>query len=272
MQSTEWRHVDPIFANGVENVYASRDGRVRLGDADGDRELQPSVGCRGKHGHYAILSLNNRSAYVHRLVYCAHSTLPLDTLRNGRVLFKEDAPVRADGVYRSAYDDLLFEVFQQCEDCGTLTRPLSPSAIPEESPDDEEEWRPVPINSFTKEQYRISNLGRLQKHSGITTGWPVRTYRQVELCLSRTEKKKMYMHKLVYLAFHTDANLEVRVSHTRSAPLLSDGTIRNYAVDVCETTHADCARQVHSEKRARMASGSGLEEKIETTDPEVLEG
>ncbi len=264
--------MDPIFTNGVENVYASRDGRVRLGDAAGDRELQPSVGSRGKHGHYAILSLNNRSAYVHRLVFYAHSTLPLDTLRNGRVLFKDDAPVRSDGVYRSAYDDLLFEVFQHCEECCTLTRPLSP--IAEEATEEMlegEEWRPVPINSFTREQYRISNMGRLEKHSGITTGWSVRTYRQVELCLSRTEKKKFYMHKLVYLAFHTDANLEVRVSHTRSAPLLSDGTYRNHAVDVCETTHADCARQVHAEKRARMASGSGLEEKIEMSEVAQLE-
>lgn len=260
---SEWRPVPPMFANGVDNIYASRDGRIRLGGAADARELLPSVGSQGKHGRYAILTLNNRSAYVHRLVFYAHSTLPLDTLSHGRVLFKEDALVRPDGVYRSAYDDLLFEVFQGCEDCGTLTRPLSPVAEPAEA-NDGEEWRPVPLNNFTREQYRISNRGRLQKHSGITTGWPVRTYRQVELCVSPTDKKKFYMHKLVYMAFHVDATLEAQVSHVPSAPLLTDGTYRNHAEDVCETTHVERARLAHADKRARMATF----EKIEMSERE----
>jgi hypothetical protein len=106
MSDEVWKQVREEFTFGVKDVWASTLGQIRIGD----KRIVANKGIKGKAGMYRSFRLNNHSAYIHRLVFFAHSTLPIETLQNGRVIFKNISDmIDEEGCYRNWYSDLLFE-------------------------------------------------------------------------------------------------------------------------------------------------------------------
>jgi hypothetical protein len=100
-----WKPVPTEFTYG-EEVLASNYGNIIYRDdlVIGHR------GARGKDGHYVSIEIKGHTVYFHRLVFYAHTDLPVSTLKQGRVIFKNKTGIiDSDGYYRNWYEDLLFE-------------------------------------------------------------------------------------------------------------------------------------------------------------------
>lgn len=106
MSDEVWKQVPDEFTFGVNDVWASTHGKIRIGT----RILQGNKGPKGNSGFYRTTSLNKHTVYFHRLIFYTHSTLPIETLQNGRVIFKNSTDITdEEGYYRNWYSDLLFE-------------------------------------------------------------------------------------------------------------------------------------------------------------------
>lgn len=100
-----WKQVPLDFTFG-ETILASNLGNIKHNDIP-VRKYKSSY---GKSGYYSICIINNHTLYFHRLVFYAHSTLPLNILKQGRVIFKnKENIIDNEGFYRNWYEDLLFE-------------------------------------------------------------------------------------------------------------------------------------------------------------------
>lgn len=102
-----WKPVPKELVNGIDGIFASNKGRVKKDD----KVLVYSKLMKWKDVYYKSLRLNNKTTYVHRLVYFAFSDKPVNVLLNSRVIFKAFHPQMVDeqGYYRSYLEDLLFE-------------------------------------------------------------------------------------------------------------------------------------------------------------------
>ena len=101
-----WNDVPEEFTFGLDDVWASNMGRIRING----RIIQGNKGPKGNSGFYRTTQLNKHTTYFHRLVFYAHSTLPIETLQNGRVIFKNIPNITDEqGFYRNWFSDLLFE-------------------------------------------------------------------------------------------------------------------------------------------------------------------
>lgn len=103
--SISWKQVPPEFVYDKDNVYASLYGEIKIDE----KVMNGYDGPAGKIGKYTILRINKKTCYIHRLVFYAHSSLPVHTLQNGRVIFKNTENIVVDGYYRNWFEDLLFE-------------------------------------------------------------------------------------------------------------------------------------------------------------------
>ena len=100
-----WKPVPTEFTYG-EDVLASNYGNIIY---RGDLTIG-SLGSLGKSGYYSSINIKGHTVYFHRLVFYAHSDLPVHILKQGRVIFKNKPNIiDSDGCYRNWYEDLLFE-------------------------------------------------------------------------------------------------------------------------------------------------------------------
>lgn len=106
MSDGDWKLVPEEFTFGVKDVWASTLGKIKIND----RLIHGNKGSKGNSGFYRTNQLNKHTIYFHRLVFYAHSSLPIETLQNGRVIFKNMSDITdEEGFYRNWYSDLLFE-------------------------------------------------------------------------------------------------------------------------------------------------------------------
>jgi starvation-inducible outer membrane lipoprotein len=157
MSSDSWKEVPSELIFGIEDVWATPTGRVRIGGI----ECKQYRGAKGKYGIYPITTYNDHTLYFHRLVFFAHSGMTVDELKRGRVVFKnfEDPTVVVDdrGLYRCWLEDLTFEKSRFA---------VSESDIPESVETNSHiygniafgEWKPV---------YTINKTGRALIKSSI---------------------------------------------------------------------------------------------------------
>jgi hypothetical protein len=375
-----WKPVPLEFTFGVENVYASNLGRVKIKDS----LIIPNKGPKGRCGFYKVLALNRRSAYFHRLVFYAHSDLPISEKQNGRVIFRNGDDITDEcGYYKCRFQDLLFEpskinfnvlaatirekdaehpcygafkfgvwlplctlakaektvtpssIYEIClldnpkypcvvrnkvrnqfvkyhfhKDLDgyvslnhnkkninyQLTHIMLASTFPTTTPlasadhiDDDsnnhcilnlqwlsltdnskkgqaalptkekieepalldgEEWRPLPINDYTKERYQVSNFARIKKMHSISRGSPIRgrKYRQTSVAVAVNTYTKYYMHQLVYITFLGSIPENMIILHDDTAPLL-DGRYRNWFCDLRLGSKKENNKEHHLAKR-----------------------
>ena len=102
-----WKKVSNNLVYGHDNVWASKDGCVKVND----KIIKAGKGPKGKDGTYKICTINGRTMFFHRLVYYAFSDKAYDTLLNSRIIFRPFQSEMVDnyGFYRSYLEDLLIE-------------------------------------------------------------------------------------------------------------------------------------------------------------------
>ena len=107
MTLEEWRPVPKELVNGVEGIMASNLGRVKRNNT----YYRYAKMVKGKDGFYKAFKLDNKTTYIHRLVFFAFSNKPINILKQSRVIFNKFHPEMIDeeGYYRSYLEDLLFE-------------------------------------------------------------------------------------------------------------------------------------------------------------------
>ena len=109
MTSEVWKEVPSELIFGIEDVWATSTGRVRIEGI----ECKRYKSAKGKYGIYPITTYNDRTLYFHRLVFFAHSGMTVEELKRGRVVFKNfDNPtivVDERGMYRCWIEDITFE-------------------------------------------------------------------------------------------------------------------------------------------------------------------
>lgn len=100
-----WKQVPIEFTYG-EEIFASNLGNIQYKN----EIVQPYISTYARCGHYSIMQVKGHTLYFHRLVFYAHSDLPVHILKQGRVIFKNKSDiVDKYGMYRNWYEDLLFE-------------------------------------------------------------------------------------------------------------------------------------------------------------------
>ena len=100
-----WKQVPIEFTYG-EEILASSLGNIQYKN----KIIYPYISTYARCGHYSIMQVKSHTLYFHRLVFYAHSELPVQTLKQGRVIFNNNPDiVDKYGMYRNWYEDLLFE-------------------------------------------------------------------------------------------------------------------------------------------------------------------
>lgn len=109
MTSELWKEVPSELIFGIEDVWATPTGRVRIAGV----ECKRCNGATGKYGKYPIIKNASRTLYFHRLVFFAHSGMTVEELKRGRIVFKnfDDPTIVVDerGMYRCWIEDMTFE-------------------------------------------------------------------------------------------------------------------------------------------------------------------
>lgn len=131
------------------------------------------------------------------------------------------------------------------------------SAVQYRLPD--EIWKPLPINDYTKSIYSISNFGRIENKGGFSYGKYIRgrKYKDVIISLGlpidgKPQHVHEYVHRLVYMTFHGPIPEGKCVLHDDTAPLMKDGSYRNWACDLRLGTKGENNVEYHEEKRKRL--------------------
>ena len=127
-----------------------------------------------------------------------------------------------------------------------------------------EEWKPYSLDNQIV--YYISNYGRVKTPNGcISIGSKLRDkkYRNINiryhdeyhiLC-----SKKYYIHQLVWLAFHNDYPKHLDIMHDDNAPLLEDGSYRNWLQDLTIGTRSENMFDYHKSKNDKPENVSNEE-------------
>jgi hypothetical protein len=91
-------------------IFASKDGQIKIGE----KLIMGYKSNKGANGYYRTFGYKNKSYYVHKLVFYAHSDLTLEQLKNGRVIFKNfnSDMIDENQIYKCRFEDLLFEPFK----------------------------------------------------------------------------------------------------------------------------------------------------------------
>ncbi len=91
-------------------IFASEDGQIKIGE----KLIVGYKSNKGANGYYRTFVYKNKSYYVHKLVFYAHSDLTLEQLKNGRVIFKNfnSDMIDENQIYKCRFEDLLFEPFK----------------------------------------------------------------------------------------------------------------------------------------------------------------
>lgn len=104
----EWKLVPPELVQGFQ-IEASKYGELRYKETE--EFIKTHKGSRNSRGGFSTFQLNGKTTYVHRVVFWAHSGLPVKTLQHGSVVFKSKLTEGGviDGMLTNRYEDLMFQ-------------------------------------------------------------------------------------------------------------------------------------------------------------------
>jgi hypothetical protein len=110
-----------------------------------------------------------------------------------------------------------------------------------------EQWKDFSLGSNTV--YEVSDCGRVRnqhtKNISLGTASRSKKYRSYAVVNEDGKRQKIYMHRLVWMAFNGAIDPKLEILHDDRADLLEDGTYRNWLVDLRLGTRSENMQEFH---------------------------
>lgn len=133
---------------------------------------------------------------------------------------------------------------------------------PDEKQIEGEIWKDIPdfynIEKYNGNTYQISSFGRVRsKHKLLLN--PVQNrdnpkYTTVSLAIDKNNAKRYYIHRLVWETFNGQIPEGFEVLHNDHAPLLENGSYRNWLVDLSLGTRKQNMQDYYDAKHSKLKS------------------